>query len=175
MSDTYDTLRAAGLVPELRCYGCGNVISPEVVPWAGDGYVTHPNGRCAAPAKDRAASPVRALDPGLVVVLARLDILEDAIRSRNWSQVEWHYDRVRSAVEKAVAGGAPRGSAAREGATKRSSDPDRMVRLGDVVDVIWRAMPVQTKDNAFALISARLDALDVLREGDATRGDSSTP
>lgn len=47
MADTYAVLRAAGLVPDLTCAGCEHIISPSVVPWPGEGYVTHPNSRCA--------------------------------------------------------------------------------------------------------------------------------
>lgn len=46
----------------------------------------------------------------LVVVRVRLDALQRAIQARDWHQVEWEFDRVRSAVEKAAAGGAPRGA-----------------------------------------------------------------
>jgi hypothetical protein len=32
----------------------------------------------------------------------RLDGLEDAIRARDWEQVEWHYDRVDRAIAKLI-------------------------------------------------------------------------
>lgn len=53
MSCTYDVLRAAGLAPELTCAGCGNKISAHVVPWSGEGYVTHPNNRCESSAFEK--------------------------------------------------------------------------------------------------------------------------
>lgn len=64
MSCTYDTLRAAGLVPELICHGCGKKISAGVVPWPGDGWVCHPNGRCSIAAHDK-PRPITP-DPGKV-------------------------------------------------------------------------------------------------------------
>ena len=45
----------------------------------------------------------------LVVVQVRLEALQRAIQARNWQDTEWEFDRVRSAVDKATAGGAPRG------------------------------------------------------------------
>lgn len=58
----------------------------------------------------------RGLEPmgGLLMVVdVRLQALGQAIRERNWSEVEWQFDRVRSALDKAQAGGAPRGAGGR--------------------------------------------------------------
>lgn len=45
----------------------------------------------------------------LDVVRIRLDTLERAIRAREWSEVEREWDRVSASLDKAIAGGAPRG------------------------------------------------------------------
>lgn len=66
----------------------------------------------AAPCREPTTSePERAAaTPGpLMVVQVRLDALKRAIQSRDWAAVEWEFDRVHSSVEKAAAGGAPRG------------------------------------------------------------------
>jgi hypothetical protein len=52
--------------------------------------------------------PPRSPGP-LMVVQVRLGALKGAIQARDWAAVEWEFDRVRSSVEKAAAGGAPRG------------------------------------------------------------------
>lgn len=50
------------------------------------------------------------MDGAGIVLSVRLEALKRAIEERDWQQVEWQYDRVRSAAEKAMAGGAPRGA-----------------------------------------------------------------
>lgn len=59
---TYDVLRASGMTPELTCHGCGNKISPHVTPWPGEGYITHPNHRCARAAGEKGAPSRRTID-----------------------------------------------------------------------------------------------------------------
>lgn len=53
---TYDVLREAGLVSQLTCKGCEEIISPSVTPWPGEGYVTHPNGRCESAALEKSTT-----------------------------------------------------------------------------------------------------------------------
>jgi hypothetical protein len=45
----------------------------------------------------------------LAVVMIRLEQLERAIRARDWQEVAREWERVRASLDKAMAGGAPRG------------------------------------------------------------------
>lgn len=53
--------------------------------------------------KHPAAREEPKVDGETAVVLRRLDAFEEAIRQReSWERIEWHYDHVRSAVERAL-------------------------------------------------------------------------